>query len=535
MDQKQRVPIKVNIQPSEYSGRSIRLGDPQSDIRDKMNQRMRDFEEESKRWREQFLSNSGLGATSTTGLLTDHRPRMLVNFPEFPELTPPSWSTSSIQPLGRNGSGSGLFQQSNAQKSFIEEDNEGNKRYKLQVEIGDFKPNEIQVRTEGRLLIIKGDRELVAGSATESKQFNREITIPDFVEPTSVVSYLADGVLSIEAPVIVERLSLTGGGGGATSSSSHSTSTISSSSGNTLTSNTAARRSPFRDNKSPSRTLINVDSGRNQAQTLSSSNNLGHNTFHHDSIINANNQASSTSSIGQITNSVANYKFNMSEFRPEDISITVTETTLKVHAIREENEPRGVGKTYREFKREIGLPQGADVKRLKNSLLPDGTLHIEIPVQDNSSLKPQFSPSGFNKQFSNLSISNNNNNNNNSNTSTILLDTANRLQSSSPSDVNERVNIGDKELKITFDLTGYKPEDVNIKVTDNTLKVHAIHIDNSRGNQIHREYSRSYILPEWVNPELLRARMSDNGTLTVEVPLPQVQPSKLERVIKIQQ
>ena len=84
-------------------------------------------------------------------------------------------------------------------------------------------------------------------------------------------------------------------------------------------------------------------------------------------------------------------------------------------------------------------------------------------------------------------------------------------------------------------MNGYKPEDVNIKVTDNTLKVQAVHIDNSRGNQIHREYSRSYILPEWVNPELLRARMSDNGTLTVEVPLPQVQPNKLERVIKIQQ
>ena len=53
----------------------------------------------------------------------------------------------------------------------------------------------------------------------------------------------------------------------------------------------------------------------------------------------------------------------MSEFRPEDIAITVTDTTLKVHAVREESDQRGAGKTYREFKREIGLPQGADVKR----------------------------------------------------------------------------------------------------------------------------------------------------------------------------
>lgn len=46
-------------------------------------------------------------------------------------------------------------------------------------------------------------------------------------------------------------------------------------------------------------------------------------------------------------------------------------------------------------------------------------------------------------------------------------------------------------------------------------------------------YSRSYQLPEWVQPELLRARMSDNGTLTVEVPVPQLQPSKYEQMINI--
>ena len=527
MDSK-RIPIKVNFQPSEYSGRTIRLGDPQSDIREKMNQRMREFEDESRKWREQFLTTSGLNSN------LDHRPRMFVNFPDFPEIGPAnSWT---MQPLGRSGSSSFFppapvaASQASAHKSFIEEDDHGNKRYKMQVEVGDFKPNEISVRTEGRLLIIKGDRELVAGSATESKQFNREISLPDFVEPTSVTSFLADGLLTIEAPVIIERLALSGPGGATTTHSSISSSSTS-----------GARRSPFRDNISPSRTVIhtsNVSSSQQQsgaantgASTASglTSSSLANSLFTDTGLISQGNQASQ---IGSITNSVANYKFNMSEFKPEDISITVTDTSLKIHAIREENEPRGAGKTYREFKREIGLPQGADVKRLKNSLQQDGFLYIEIPVYDNTSLKPPQSPgASVNKQFSDLSLSNNR--------AAESLNRSNLLSSSAAihtnTDANERVNIGDKELKITFDLNGYKPEDVNIKVTDNTLKVHAVHIDNSRGNQIHREYSRSYILPEWVNPELLRARMSDNGTLTVEVPLPQVQPSKLERVIKIQQ
>jgi HSP20 family molecular chaperone IbpA len=190
-----------------------------------------------------------------------------------------------------------------------------------------------------------------------------------------------------------------------------------------------------------------------------------------------------------------------------------------------------------EFKREIGLPQGADVKRLKNSLLSDGTLTIEIPLQDNYNLRPQLSPTGLNKQFSNFSLNENSSalqsSANASNNSSNLLTNNNINNNINNSDVNE-TNDG-KELKLTFDLTGYKPEDLSIKVIDNnTLKVHAVHIDNSRGNQIHREYTRQYILPEWVQPELLRARMSDNGTLTVEIPLPQVTPSKLERVINIQ-
>jgi HSP20 family molecular chaperone IbpA len=147
----------------------------------------------------------------------------------------------------------------------------------------------------------------------------------------------------------------------------------------------------------------------------------------------------------------------------------------------------------------------------------------------------------LNKQFSNFSL------NENSAAASVAAQqqtqtqaaqvasnsTNSSLLANNNSDVNE-TNDG-KELKLTFDLTGYKPEDLSIKVIDNnTLKVHAVHIDNSRGNQIHREYTRQYILPDWVQPELLRARMSDNGTLTVEIPLPQVTPSKLERVINIQ-
>lgn len=421
-----RVPINVKVNPSEYSGRSIRLGN--TDIREKMQQRMRDFEEESRRWRDQFISQSPMSLSSSSIL---DRPRMFLN-PEFPELP------SNFSHLGSRFN-NGFFPSSvsslnqSSQKSFIEEDDNANKRYKITFDVGDFKPDEINVKTEGRLLIVKGDREIIAGSSSESKQFNREITLPDFVEPTTVTSFLSDGTLTVEAPVQMEKIG-------------YSTTNVSG------PSNLNLKSSPVREIESSSRI-------RN----------------------NQNSSLTSTTSLNSASSQPATYKFNMSEFRPEDIAITVTDTILKVHAVREESDNRGTGKTYREFKREIGLPFGADVKRLKNSLQSDGTLIIEIPVNGNDNLKPPLSPIEIDKQFNNFNIKEDN------------INKANMTYQNTPSQnagIIETTQDG-KDLKLTFDLTGYKPEDLSIKVIDgNTLRVHAVHIDNTKGNQIHREYTR---------------------------------------------
>lgn len=544
-----RIPISVSVQPSDYAGRTVRLGNGNSDIREKMNSRMREFEQESQKWREQFLSGSSFPNQPS---LLESRPRMLVNFPDFPEL-----SSGLSSPLNRIGSGfaPSAFAMTNttSHKSFIEEDDNGNKKYKMVFEIGDFKPSEIQVKTEGRLLAVKGDRELHAESGTESKQFNRELTLPDFVEPTSVTSFLSDGVLTLEAPVQLDRLG-------------YSNSANNSISNSTQSSSSTMRNSPFRDIDSPSRlgqsSLLNAPFSNNflksreemmsgfntpfftdlnfsqplsssslnsaQHQQSASSSSMSSQQKQQQQQLQSQPQSSTISAA-----SAASYKFNMSEFRPEDISITVTDTTLKIHALREEQDS-GNGKTYREFKREIGLPQGADVKRLKNALQPDGTLTIEIPVQDNANLKPPLSPTGIDQQFGNFSLNEKASSGTQSSVASASQNNSLSCGNSSASGLIDQTNDG-KELKLTFDLTGYKPEDLSIKVIDNnTLKVHAVHIDNSRGNQIHREYTRQYILPDGLQPELLRARMSENGTLTVEVPLPQVQPNKYERLINIQ-
>jgi HSP20 family molecular chaperone IbpA len=471
-----RVPINVSNSPSEYAGRSIRLGG-NTDIREKMNQRMREFEDESRKWREQFLTSSSLQQpASVSGSSLLDRPRMFFNFPEFPELSPSFTSPLSSRLAARDNffpSANGSLQQPFAQtshKSFMEEDDQGQKKFKVTFDIGDFKPSEIQVKTDGRQLIVKGDREVNAGTATESKQFNREITLPEFVEPTSVQSFLSEGVLTVEAPIQMDRLAY---------SSSQPITTQSSS---VSTSSSGMRNSPLRDTQSPGRSILR-NAAQQQQQPLVPQPPATQ--------LFSNYEAQSQSPVV--------YKFNMAEFKPEDIAITVTDTTLKVHAVREESDFQSSGNTYREFKREIGLPHGADVKRLKNSLQPDGTLIIEIPVVDNAGHRPPLSPSNLSKQFGNFSLDDNNNNSRVASSQAVHSQPPPPPPQPQSSSLASNTNSGGlinsvndgKDLRLTFDLTGYKPEDLSIKVIDNnTLKIHAVHIDNSRGNQIHREYTR---------------------------------------------
>ncbi|CAF1133953.1 unnamed protein product, partial [Didymodactylos carnosus] len=128
---------------------------------------------------------------------------------------------------------------------------------------------------------------------------------------------------------------------------------------------------------------------------------------------------------------------------------------------------------------------GAEAENLTNTFGSDGILSIQIPVRD-------YRPPPT------------------------------RIQSNqvNPGNENDSYSLGDQQLKLTFDLSGYKPEDVNVTVNENVLEVRAKHIDNTRGKKIKRKYFRQYNLPDSADINNLRAKMSEDGTLTVEVPIP---------------
>jgi hypothetical protein len=99
-----------------------------------MSARMREFEEECRRWRENFFNESRVdpgGFPTSSSSLAHTRPRMRVDFPDFPEFGSIDWPT-----FRGSTPGFGPTSGEATQRSFIEEDNDGRKKYKIQFDIG---------------------------------------------------------------------------------------------------------------------------------------------------------------------------------------------------------------------------------------------------------------------------------------------------------------------------------------------------------------------------------------------------------------
>jgi len=75
-----------------------------------------------------------------------------------------------------------------------------------------------------------------------------------------------------------------------------------------------------------------------------------------------------------------------------------------------------------------------------------------------------------------------------------------------------------KELKLTFDLNDYKPNELKVTVLDNVLKVEAKHEETSDGNHVSRHFVRSYVLPDEYKIHEVQSSLSKSGKLAVTIP-----------------
>merc|ERR1719210_2982573 len=78
----------------------------------------------------------------------------------------------------------------------------------------------------------------------------------------------------------------------------------------------------------------------------------------------------------------------------------------------------------------------------------------------------------------------------------------------SPLIQEDAANMGQKELKLRFDVSQYTPEEIMVKTVDNKLLVHAKHEENTDGNSVFREYNREFLLPSGTDPESIKSSLS---------------------------
>lgn len=94
----------------------------------------------------------------------------------------------------------------------------------------------------------------------------------------------------------------------------------------------------------------------------------------------------------------------------------------------------------------------------------------------------------------------------------------------------------DEEFVMTVDLPGFERDEVDVRVTDHTLKIDAYHEESIeeeeeeeesylRRERHHESLHRSIQLPAEIDPEGLDARMK-NGVLSVTLPKLEVEEAK---------
>lgn len=93
---------------------------------------------------------------------------------------------------------------------------------------------------------------------------------------------------------------------------------------------------------------------------------------------------------------------------------------------------------------------------------------------------------------------------------------------------------GDKKMALRFDCSQFNPEEIQVKTMDKQLTVHAKHEEVSPGRKVYREFTKSYTLPQDVDPLSLKSSLTNDGFLQVEAPAPKTCVARKEIFIPIE-
>lgn len=531
-----------------------------NDETDRIRERMREFEEHCRRVREQAFASRP--ATTTTNASASPGAGGAGGFftSDIGSGTGPDQRVPSSTTFGVDSSGSRFG--SSMHRSSIEDLPDGGKKYRIEFDIGDFYQNELHIATNGKTLVVKGEREQKVGSATETKTFNRELTLPDYVDVDRMNAFLLNNGPAPAAPA----------------SPSNSTSAPFRSSQTQLISQSAVnnvlvveapiimdkytyRRSVFdQSNKSqsPIRTSHHA-SPKYPSSTIGSSSRLNQNPSAGGGLFGAN----STSSFNDAQQQHQRYENRTSSSSTSNQKVTRSTSGTNLLG--------GGGGIVDEY----GVATGGfrpgsssytSQSNLNQSLSPE--LISGYPVYDaaESCVVYKFDLSGFDQSEIHLTITNDRvleiraskevrdelgkiyrefkreihlepevddkliKNVLHDGLLTLKIPKANRPDGlgsvsnahnlGAPNGFRELYGDDGRLQKLTADFRGFAPENVRIVLSaNNVLKVSAQQSEQSpthKGGSVQKECTRHYTLPAWVQPENMKAIMSRDGMLTID-------------------
>ncbi|CAF0866552.1 unnamed protein product [Rotaria sordida] len=91
---------------------------------------------------------------------------------------------------------------------------------------------------------------------------------------------------------------------------------------------------------------------------------------------------------------------------------------------------------------------------------------------------------------------------------------------------------GSRKFQLAFNMHGFEPEEVKIKTQKGSLIVSAKKEKKDGNSYSLHEFNQTYTLPEELKLEDLKSTFAENGILTIEAPLPKVEPK--DRQIQIE-
>jgi len=154
----------------------------------------------------------------------------------------------------------------------------------------------------------------------------------------------------------------------------------------------------------------------------------------------------------------------LKQYKPEEISVDVDSENITLHGQHQSEDENGFENS--EFKKVIKLPEGVDPSTVTSRAIQNGgTLLIE-----------------GNKRF------------------------------------EEKAKEDDGKFAVKLDLSGFKPEEVNVQLRGQELTITGKHRSEEGGFHLSRDYSRRILLPDDADVSSVTSRLSKEGLLTIEAP-----------------